>query len=79
MLSESPLNLTDTLIRTANPKAKAYKLPREKWLFVLVNPKGSKWWRLSFSSQVKEKMLSLGVYPTVTLALARERRTKRTH
>lgn len=66
--------LTDTLIRTAKPKAKSYKLPREDGLFVLVNPNGSKWWRLSYTFAGKEKLLSVGTYPEVSLKQARERR-----
>ena len=66
--------LTDTLIRTAKTKDKAYKLPREDGLFVLVNPNGSKWWRLSYTFAGKEKLLSVGTYPEVTLKQARERR-----
>ncbi|MGQ0622507.1 MAG: tyrosine-type recombinase/integrase [Panacagrimonas sp.] len=66
--------LTDTLIRTAKPKDKPYKLPREDGLFVLVNPNGSKWWRLSYTFTGKEKLLSVGTYPEVSLKLARERR-----
>lgn len=67
--------LTNTLIRTAKPDAKPYKLrPREDGLYVLVNPNGAKWWRFAYSFGGKEKLLSLGVYPAVSLADARERR-----
>lgn len=66
--------LTDSLIRTAKPKDKAYKLPREDGLYLLVNPNGSKWWRLSYTFAGKEKLLSVGTYPEVSLKLARERR-----
>lgn len=65
---------TDTLIRTAKPQAKVYKLPRENGLFVIVHPNGSKWWRLSYTFQGKKKLLSPGLYPEVSLALARRRR-----
>jgi hypothetical protein len=43
-------------------------------LFLLVNPNGSKWWRLKYRVDGKEKLLSLGVYPDVSLKIARERR-----
>ncbi|EIT69977.1 MULTISPECIES: tyrosine-type recombinase/integrase [Hydrocarboniphaga] len=68
------MKLTDTGIRAAKPKAKPYKLPREDGLFLLINPSGSKWWRLAYSFDGKEKLLSLGVYPEVSLADARRRR-----
>lgn len=66
--------LTDGLIRSAKPNDKPYKLPREDGLFVLVNPNGSKWWRLSYTFVGKEKLLSVGTYPEVSLKQARERR-----
>ena len=42
--------------------------------FLLVNPKGKKWWRFKYRFQGKEKLLSLGVYPDVSLKKARNRR-----
>lgn len=63
--------LTDTTIRTAKPTEKPYKLADEKGLFLLVSPNGSKWWRLKFRVDGKEKLLSLGVYPEISLKKAR--------
>jgi len=60
--------LTDTAIRNAKPAAKPYKLADGKGLFLLVNPNGSKWWRLKYRFGGKEQLLSLGVYPEVPLA-----------
>ncbi|SEQ62083.1 Integrase [Solimonas aquatica] len=68
------MKLTDTLIRNAKPKAKPYKLPREAGLFLLVNPNGAKWWRFAYRFAGRELLLSLGVYPAVSLGHARERR-----
>lgn len=66
--------LTDTAIRSAKPSSKPAKLTDEKGLFLLVTPKGGKWWRLKYRFDNKEKMLSLGVYPEVGLKDARARR-----
>ena len=66
--------LNDTQIKNAKPKAKPYKLADEKGLTLLINPSGSKWWRLRYRVNGREKMLSLGVYPDVSLKKARERR-----
>lgn len=66
--------LTDTAIRTAKAADKPYKLSDERGLFVLVNPNGSKWWRLKFRVDGKEKMLSFGTYPDVSLKDARSKR-----
>lgn len=68
--------LTDTAIRTAKPAEKPYKLADEKGLFLLLNPNGSKWWRLKFRIDGKEKLLSLGTYPEISLKKAREERDK---
>ncbi len=66
--------LTDAYLKALRPKAKPYKSKREGGLFVLVPPGGSRLWRLAYSFGGKEKLVSLGVYPAVTLADARERR-----
>lgn len=66
--------LTDTAIRNAKPRAKLYKLFDERGLFLLVSPSGGKWWRLKYRFDGKEKLLSLGVYPDVSLKDARELR-----
>jgi hypothetical protein len=39
-----------------------------------VSPKGGKWWRFKYRFDGKEKRLSLGTYPDVSLKLARDRR-----
>lgn len=66
--------LTDTACKNAKGQAKPYKLADERGLFLIVNPSGSKWWRLRVYFRGKENMLSLGVYPDVGLKDARERR-----
>ena len=66
--------LTDTAIRTAKASEKPYKLPDEKGLFLLVNPNGSKYWRQKYRFGGKEKSLSFGVYPDVSLNEARKNR-----
>lgn len=66
--------LTDTAIRNAKPGEKPIKLFDERGLFLLVTPTGGKWWRFRFMFDGKEKLLSLGVYPDVSLKDARERR-----
>lgn len=65
--------LTDAAIRTAKPAQKPYKLTDGKGLFVLVHPNGSKYWRLKYRYDGKEKTLALGVYPETLLKEARQR------
>lgn len=46
---------------------------------MLVNPNGAKWWRLKYRYAGKEKLLSLGVYPEVSLSEARSQRDRAGH
>lgn len=66
--------LTDTTVRRAGAKKKPYKLFDAGGLFLLVMPHGGKWWRFKYRYHNKEKLLSLGTYPDVSLKKARERR-----
>ncbi len=66
--------LTDTAIRTAKPAEKATKIADSGGLYLLLSPNGSKWWRLDYRFLGKRKTLSMGVYPTVGLKAARDKR-----
>lgn len=66
--------LTDTQIRMAKPIEKTQRLFDGGGLYLEISPKGGKWWRLKYRFGGKEKRLSLGVYPDVSLKDARERR-----
>lgn len=70
------MTLNDTLIKAAKPREKEWKLADERGLYLLVTPSGSKLWRVKFRHLGKEKKLSLGAYPTVTLKQARALRDK---
>jgi hypothetical protein len=67
------MSLSDLTIRNAKAREKAYKLGDGRGLYLLVEPNGSKFWRLKYRFAQKDRKLSLGAYPEVTLALARER------
>jgi hypothetical protein len=71
-----PRTLSDTAVKNAKPKARPYKIADSGGLFLLVMPNGSKYWRLRYFCDGKEKTLALGVYPDVPLADARERRAE---
>ncbi|MHA9367501.1 tyrosine-type recombinase/integrase [Klebsiella pneumoniae] len=66
--------LTDIKVRTVKPADKPFKLTDGEGMHLLVNPNGSKYWRLQYRFSGKQKMLALGVYPMVSLAEARKRR-----
>lgn len=61
-------------IRRAKPEDKPYTLGDGQGLSLLIEPNGSKSWRFRYRFAGKPKMISLGVYPTITLADARSRR-----
>lgn len=67
-----PVN--DMQIRRAKPEAKTYTLSDGAGLSILIEPNVSKSWRFRYRFAGKPKMISLGVYPTVSLAEARLRR-----
>ena len=66
------MNLTDTQVRKAKPAAKMYRLSDGHGLYLQVQPNGAKHWRYGFRFESKQRLLSLGSYPTVTLCAARE-------
>ncbi|EAR5882342.1 tyrosine-type recombinase/integrase [Salmonella enterica] len=70
------MKLTARQISTAKPTEKPYKLSDGGGLYLLVNPNGSRYWRMKYRYAGKEKLLSIGVYPDVTLSEARDKRTQ---
>lgn len=67
------MKLTDAKIRTAAPQQRPYKLFDGRGLYLLINPNGSRWWRLKYRYGGKEKLLALGTYPTTSLKRARRK------
>ncbi len=66
--------LTDLGIRKAKPKEKPYKISDGGGLFLLVKPNGSKLWQQKYRYFGKERLLSHGRYPEVSLTQARQKR-----
>lgn len=66
--------LTDLAIRRSKPKDKPYTLNDGNGLSLLIEPNGSKGWRLRYRFSGKAKLMSLGSYPNVALADARTAR-----
>ncbi|MGA7962099.1 MAG: integrase arm-type DNA-binding domain-containing protein, partial [Candidatus Acidiferrales bacterium] len=65
--------VTDTEIRKAKTKASAYRMSDGGGLYLQVTPAGGKLWRWKYRFEGREKLMSLGSYPEVSLSLARER------
>ncbi|MBV8549125.1 MAG: tyrosine-type recombinase/integrase [Alphaproteobacteria bacterium] len=68
--------LSDVACRSLKPREKPYKKGDQNGLYLLVMPNGSKLWRYKYRYFGKEKQLSLGQYPLVSLLEAREGRDK---
>jgi len=66
--------LSDTEIKAAKPKDKAYRLFDGGGLYIEITTKGQKWWRLKYRFEGKEKRIALGVYPQLSLLNARKKR-----
>jgi len=66
--------LNDTLIKNLKPAEKTKKYFDGGGMFLFVSNSGSKLWRMVYHFDKKEKLLSFGAYPTVSLKDARERR-----
>ncbi len=66
--------LSDLAIKKATPRDKLYKLTDSEGLQLHVSPQGGKMWRYAYRYLGKQKLLSLGTYPTVMLSEAREKR-----
>lgn len=52
---------------------KPYKVSDGRGLYLYVHPNGSKYWRYDYQFDSKRKTLSYGVFPKVSLALARQK------
>ncbi|MCJ7872664.1 Arm DNA-binding domain-containing protein [Phaeobacter sp. J2-8] len=64
--------LSGIQVRNLKPREKAFKVSDFEGLFVLVKPNGSKLWQMKYRLYGKERLLSIGVYPDVSLAQARK-------
>ena len=66
--------LTENSIRKAQVLEKQYKIYDGDGMFLLIHPNGSKYWRMKYTFDGKSKLASFGVWPSVSLKEARERR-----
>lgn len=65
--------LTESSIKKALPRDKQYKLSDGAGLYLLVHTNGSKYWRMAYRFEGKQKTASFGVYPEVSLTEARDK------
>lgn len=68
--------LTNAEVKNAKPDTAPYKIADQHGLFLLVNPNGSKLWRFKYRIAGKEGLFSIGPYPEISLAEARDQHSK---
>ncbi len=68
------MTLNIAQIKNLKPKDKSFKKFDEKGLYIEVTTKGSKHWRFKYSFAGKEKRLTMGSYPEISLKEARDKR-----
>jgi integrase len=68
--------LTDIEVRKSKPDVAPYRLADGRGLYLQITPTGGKLWRWKYRFEGKEKLMSLGKYPDISLALARERHSE---
>lgn len=66
--------LSDPKVRNLKPTDKLFKVADGHGLYVMVRPNGTKLWQMAYRFDGRQKTLSFGRYPAVTLAMARRRR-----
>jgi hypothetical protein len=59
--------LNDIRVRTAKVSERPIKLSDSGGLYLLIQPHGSKLWRLAYRFGGRQKTLAFGIYPTITL------------
>ena len=69
-------HLSDAKARAAKPKEKEYKLFDGGGLYLLITPSGGKSWYLKYRYEGKEKKVSIGPYPKISVEDARIRKAE---
>ena len=68
------MKLTDTFLRNLKATGKVLKHSDGGGLYLYLSPTGGKLWRMAYSFDGKQKTLSFGAYPAVSLKDARQKR-----
>ena len=68
--------LTDPQCASAKPKEKDYTLFDGDGLILLVRVSGTKTWRYRYKNVIGTQIITIGTYPSIKLAKAREHRAR---
>ena len=72
--AQARTGLRDLDIRRAKPAAEPYRLNDGRGLYLWVKPSGGKVWRTTYIIEGVKHLTTLGEYPAMSLAQAREAR-----
>jgi len=73
MAKRNTNKLTAAQVKAAHPREKTYRLSDGAGLNLTIKPSGTKLWQVRYRSNGRENTASLGIYPEITLAVARDR------
>ena len=76
ILLSNGMPLTDIALKKLQPSERPYKRSDQNGLYILVKPNGSKHWHLKYRFNNKEKLMSYGPYPLISLKDARDKRDR---
>ena len=68
------MKLKSLAVKNARPNGKTQRFFDGRGLYLEISSKGGKWWRFKYQFEKKEKRMSLGIYPDISLEMARQRR-----
>jgi integrase len=68
------LALTDIFVRNCKPQTRPVKFADGEGLYLLMTPAGGRLWRMQYRFAGKQRLLSFGAYPKISLAVARAKR-----
>ena len=63
--------LSDLKLKKSKPRDKAYKISDEEGLYIYISPSCGKLWRMNYRFNNKQKTISIGKYPLISLKEAR--------
>jgi len=66
--------LSNAAVRSTKPRQKPFKRADDRGLYLLVQPNGSRLWRMNYSFAGRQRTAAFGIYPDISLSEAREAR-----
>jgi integrase len=67
------MSLTESQVRSAKPRQTGYRLPDDRGLFLWITPQGGRHWRYRYKIDGREKVMTFGPWPEVSIVAARKK------